>query len=66
MEKTFNIPNISCGHCVNSIIEELTETDNVQRVEGNAEQKTITVEWSLPLNEEAIRNVLKTINYPAD
>ena len=66
MEKTFIVPNISCGHCVNSIIDELNEIDNVQRVEGNAEQKTITVEWSLPLNEEEIRNVLKTINYPAD
>ena len=66
MGKTFIVPNISCGHCVNSIIDELNEIDNVQRVEGNAEQKTITVEWSLPLNEEGIRNVLKTINYPAD
>jgi hypothetical protein len=35
-------------------------------VKGNAEQKTVTVEWSLPLDEEEIRNVLKTINYPAD
>ena len=66
MEKTFIVPNISCGHCVNSIIDELNEIDNVQRVDGNAEQKTITVEWALPLNEEEIRNVLKTINYPAD
>ncbi len=66
MEKTFIVPNISCGHCVNSIINELNEIDNVQRVEGNAEQKTVTVEWSLPLNEEEIRNALKTINYPAD
>jgi copper chaperone CopZ len=66
MEKTFIVANISCGHCVNSIINELTEIDNVQRVEGNAEQKTITVEWSLPLNEAKIRNILKTINYPAD
>ncbi len=66
MEKTFSVPNISCGHCVNSIINELNEKVNVQRVEGNAEQKTVTVEWSLPLNEEEIRNILKTINYPAD
>jgi copper chaperone CopZ len=66
MEKTFSVPNISCGHCVNSIINELSGIENVQQVKGNAEQKTVTVEWSLPLDEEEIRNVLKTINYPAD
>jgi len=66
MEKIFNIPNISCGHCVNSIKNELSELDHVDRVEGNAEQKTITVQWSSPLTEEEIRKVLKTINYPAE
>lgn len=66
MEKTFIVYNISCGHCVNAIKNELSELDNVQRVEGNIEKKTITVEWSFPLTEEEIRNVLTTINYPAD
>jgi copper chaperone len=66
MEKTFNVSNISCGHCVNSIRNELSELDNVQMVEGNSENKTITVEWSSPLTEEEIRNVMETINYPAE
>jgi copper chaperone len=65
MEKTFTVSNISCGHCVNSIKNELSELDNVQIVEGNAEQKTIFVKWSSPLTEGDIRQVLKTINYPA-
>ncbi len=66
MEKTFTVSNISCGHCVNAIKNELSELGNVQQVEGDAEQKTITVEWSSPLTEEEIRNVLITINYPAE
>ena len=66
MEKTFIIPNISCGHCVKTIQNELSEQDAVHRVEGNAEQKKITVEWSSPLTEEEIRNILVTINYPAE
>jgi len=66
MEKTFTIPNISCGHCVKTIQNELSELDAVQRVEGNAEQKKITVEWSSPLTEEEIRKTLETINYPAE
>ena len=66
MEKIYKIPNISCGHCVNSIKNELSELDHVDRVEGNAEQKTITVAWSSPLTDAEIRNVLDTINYPAE
>ena len=66
MEKTFNIPNISCGHCVNSIRNELSERENVRRVEGDAEKKSITVEWFSPLTEEEIRKILETINYPAE
>ena len=66
MEKTFVVPNISCGHCVNSIRNELSELENVRRVDGNAEKKTITVEWSSPLTEEEIRKILETINYPAE
>jgi copper chaperone len=65
VEKTFTVSNISCGHCVNAIKNELSELVNVQSVEGNAECKTITVQWSSPLSEDDIRNVLKTINYPA-
>ena len=66
MEKIYTIPNISCGHCVNSIKNELTEHDHVERVEGNAEQKTITVTWSSPLTDADIRKILDTINYPAE
>jgi copper chaperone len=67
MEKqTFSIPNISCGHCVMSIKNELTETEGVKAVEGDPENKTITVEWGTPATLEDIRTTLKNINYPAD
>ena len=67
MEKqTFIIPNISCGHCVNSVKEELCELDGVAKVEGDAPKKEISVEWEAPATPEKIRNKLKEINYPAD
>lgn len=66
MEKTFNIPNISCDHCVRTIQNELSELDGVQRVNADAEDKTVTVEWSSPLTEKDIRNLLVSINYPAE
>ncbi len=66
MEKQpFSIPNISCGHCVMSIKNELNELEGVRSVEGNAENKSITVEWDFPATLEKIRDTLKKINYPA-
>ena len=63
--KTFSIPNISCGHCVMTIKNELGELDGVQSVEGNADGKTVTVAWQTPATEEKIRSTLSEINYPA-
>ena len=66
MEKeTFSIHNISCGHCVMSIKNELNDLEGVSSVEGNAENKSITVEWNSPATLEKIRDTLKEINYPA-
>ena len=66
MEKqAFNIPNITCGHCVMTIKNELSELEGVRGVEGNPEQKYISVEWDAPATLETIRNTLKEINYPA-
>jgi copper chaperone CopZ len=63
--ETLSIPNISCGHCVMSIKNELSEMEGVQSVEGNPETKNIDVEWESPASLEKIRETLKEINYPA-
>jgi copper chaperone CopZ len=63
--KTFSIPNISCGHCVNAIKSELGDLAGVAKVEGDPASKSIKVEWDLPATEESIRNTLKEISYPA-
>jgi len=63
--KTFSIPNISCGHCVGSIKNELSELDGVKTVEGNPESKSVTVEWESPVTLDKIVETLKEINYPA-
>ncbi len=64
-KQTFSIPNISCGHCVMSIKNELGELAGVKTVEGDPDKKTITVDWDAPVTEEKIKNTLKEINYPA-
>jgi copper chaperone len=64
-KKLFNIPNITCGHCVMTIKNELSELEGVKEVDGNPEHKQISVEWDAPATLETIRNTLKEINYPA-
>jgi copper ion binding protein len=64
-KKTFSIPTISCGHCVNSIKTELSELEGVSKVEGDIEGKRVEVEWDAPATEDRIKNKLTEINYPA-
>lgn len=64
-KETLAIPNISCGHCVMSIKNELGELEGIASVEGDPSMKTVTVEWDAPASLEQIKATLKEINYPA-
>lgn len=64
--KTFSIPNISCGHCVMTIKNELSEIEGVSNVEGDPESKKATVEYDAPATLEKIKSTLEEINYPAE
>ena len=67
MEKqTLTVPNITCGHCVMSIKNELSELEGIKKVDGDPENKSITVEWESPVTMEKIKDTLKEINYPAE
>jgi len=63
-KKTFTISNISCGHCVMTIKNELGEMAGIRAVDGNIDAKTITVEWEAPASMDTIKTKLKEINYP--
>ena len=61
---TFSVPNISCGHCVQTISRELSEMEGVTRVEPSAATRKVEVEFDLPATEESIAARLTEINYP--
>jgi len=63
-KKTFTVSNISCGHCVMTIKNELGEMAGILSVDGNIDAKTITVEWEAPASIDTIKTKLKEINYP--
>ena len=61
---TYNIPNISCGHCVHTIQMEVGELPGVETVEANADTKTAKIIFDSPATEESIKALLVEINYP--
>lgn len=61
---TYNIPNISCGHCVHTIKMEVADLNGVQNVDASAESKTATISFDPPATEGSIKAFLAEINYP--
>jgi len=62
-EKTVNVPNISCEHCITTIINELSKIDGVEFIDGDTSTKKITVRWHSPANWETITRALDEIGY---
>ena len=60
----YEIPNISCGHCVSSIQEELNKLPGVSEAWANQETKFVEIEYDSPATEESIKTLLERINYP--
>lgn len=64
--KTFTVPNISCGHCTNTIEMELNDLAGVQSVKAVEDTKQVTVTWDEPASWEKIQALLQEINYPPE
>jgi copper chaperone CopZ len=61
---TYNIPNISCGHCVHTIKTEVGELSGVHSVETNMESRKAIIMYEAPATEQQIKKILSEINYP--
>jgi copper chaperone CopZ len=61
---TYNIPSISCNHCVKTIEFELKEVPGVEEVRADVETKTAKITFNDPATEEKIIELLAEINYP--
>ncbi len=64
--KTFKVPGISCGHCVQTIKTEVGDLAGVTSVEADQQTKMVTVAWGSPADWEKIRATLVEINYPPE
>lgn len=60
----YQVPNISCGHCVHTIQMELGELKGVQVVKADQSDRSVFVEYETPATEDQIVALLTEINYP--
>lgn len=60
----YQVPGISCGHCVKAIEMELGELEGIIKVTADAESRSVTIDFDDPATENQLKAVLKEINYP--
>ena len=61
---TYKVPDISCGHCVNTIEAELGELSGVITVKADAALKSVLINYQEPASEKQLKELLSEINYP--
>ena len=60
----YNVPNISCGHCVHTIQTEVADLAGVKSVKADQGSKLVEIIFDAPATEEKIKSLLSEINYP--
>lgn len=61
---TYQVPNISCMHCVHTIKTEIEDLPGVKSVEANQATKLVKIDFEPPATDEKIKQTLAEINYP--
>ena len=60
----YEVPNINCGHCVNTVQMEVGDLEGVNSVVASSESKTVEIVFDAPATEEQIIALMTEINYP--
>ena len=66
MNKVLNIPAISCGHCLKSIERELGFVEGVEYLDGDADARTVHVEYREDSDLQNARKILADIGFAPD
>lgn len=60
---TYTVTGMTCGHCVASVTEEISEIAGVERVDVVLETGAVTVASAEPLDESAVRTAVEEAGY---
>ena len=63
METKFTVPEISCGHCKETIVSTVNSLENVEAVNVDIDQKSVEVKSSSDLDLSLVSNMLDEQGY---
>ena len=63
METKFTVPEISCGHCKETIESTINNLENVETVNVDIDQKSVEVKSSSDLDLSLVSNMLDEQGY---
>jgi copper ion binding protein len=61
--QTYTVTGMTCGHCVASVTEEISEIPGVESVDVVLDSGAVTVTSSQPLEEQAVRAAVEEAGY---
>jgi copper chaperone len=62
--KTYTVPGIHCGHCADSIKEEVSSIEGVEAVDVDLAAKVVTIRGEV-LSDVALREAIEEAGYQA-
>jgi len=63
METKFTVPEISCGHCKETIESTIISLENVENVSVNIDQKSVEIKSFSDLDLSLVSNMLEEQGY---
>ncbi len=58
MKVTFQVPSITCDHCVDKIEKFMGEIEGVNLIDVSVEKKSVIVEFDAPATQDLIKEAL--------
>lgn len=62
-QATYTVTGMTCGHCVSSVTEEISEIDGVQQVDVELETGKVTVTGDESVSDDAVRAAVTEAGY---
>ncbi|MEV6235752.1 heavy-metal-associated domain-containing protein [Lentzea sp. NPDC051838] len=62
-ESVFTVSGMTCGHCVSSVTEEISQIDGVQNVAVELDSGKVTVTSAQPVTENDVRAAVTEAGY---
>ncbi|MFP5373193.1 MAG: heavy-metal-associated domain-containing protein [Actinomycetes bacterium] len=60
---TFTVVGMTCGHCVNSVTEEVSSVEGVTGVDVDLDSGALTVTSQAAVDEDAVRAAVEEAGY---